>query len=174
MSKKRSWSESDLRDAASRARSIRQILYALKLKEAGGNYAQVQKYLRYYKIEVPNLKGKGWNKGLRGIGKPIVPLKQILIKNSDFQNYKLKRRLFLEKLKPDRCELCGWHKRTDDGRLPLELDHINGDRKDNRLKNLRILCPNCHSLQSTHRGRNIAKYRASAGIGRQATLKMLW
>jgi len=43
--------------------------------------------------------------------------------------------------------------KTPDGYLPLELDHINGDHHDNRLENLRILCPNCHSLKPTHRGR---------------------
>ncbi len=50
--------------------------------------------------------------------------------------------------------MCGWNKTTKDGRLPLELDHINGDSRDNRLTNLQILCPNCHSLQPTHRGLN--------------------
>lgn len=57
-------------------------------------------------------------------------------------------------LKPACCEECGWAKISNDGRLPLELDRINGDRNDNRIENLRILCPNCHSLQPTHRGRN--------------------
>jgi predicted HNH restriction endonuclease len=41
-----------------------------------------------------------------------------------------------------------------DGRVPVELDHINGDKNDNRLENLCILCPNCHSVQPTHRGPN--------------------
>lgn len=55
------------------------------------------------------------------------------------------------------CEDCGWAKSSEDGRIPVELDHINGDRHDNRLENLRILCPNCHSLRLTHRGKNIQK-----------------
>ena len=68
--------------------------------------------------------------------------------------------------------MCGWCQETLDGRIPVELDHINGNNTDNRLENLRILCPNCHSLQSTHRGKT-KKYWSSGGIGIRAALKML-
>ena len=95
-----------------------------------------------------------WNKGLRLPFKPVIDLKDILVENSDYQSFKLKKRLFLVKLKEPKCEKCDWAKMSIDGRVPLELDHINGDRHDNRLENLRVLCPNCHSLQITHRGKN--------------------
>ncbi|MBA3462410.1 MAG: HNH endonuclease [Deltaproteobacteria bacterium] len=68
--------------------------------------------------------------------------------------HQLKLRLFREGLKQPCCELCGWCERAPDGRIPVELDHKNGDRNDNRLENLRVLCPNCHALQPTHRGLN--------------------
>lgn len=143
--------------AAKKSFSVRQVLVALHLKEAGGNYSQIKKYLKFYKINTRHFKGKGWNKGLVGIGKPRISLDKILVKDSNFQSYKLKKRLFKEKLKSPKCEECGWAKVSPDGRLPLELDHINGNSKDNRIENLRVLCPNCHSLKSTHRGRNMKK-----------------
>lgn len=152
--KKRSWSERDLRDAVVQSKSIRRVLLKLGLRPAGGNYAQIQKYIRLYHLPTSHFTGKAWNRGMRGIGKPRLALKQILQQNSQYQSYKLKRRLFSAKLKEPKCELCGWAQHAPDGRLPLELDHINGKSQDNRLANLRVLCPNCHSLQPTHRGLN--------------------
>ena len=151
--KKRSWTEHQLKDAVKKSFSTRQVLVKLNLREAGGNYDQIKKYIREYKLDISHFKGRGWNLGMRGIGKPKISLESILVKNSSFQSFKLKKRLFMAKLKPEHCEWCGWSKRTGNGYLPLELDHINGDRHDNRITNLRILCPNCHSLTPHHRGR---------------------
>lgn len=152
--KGRRWSVSQLKKAVQTSFSYRQVLSKLKLREAGGNYEQIKKYIKEYKLDHEHFKGRGWNAGLRGIGIPRIPLEKILVKNSYFQSFKLKKRLFLANLKQKHCEECGWAQKTEDGYLPLELDHINGDRHDNRLENLRILCPNCHSLKPTHRGRN--------------------
>jgi len=157
MPKQRKWTLAQLRSAVKKYFSRRQVLIQLGLKPAGGNYEQIKKYIEQYHLPIHHFRGKGWSKGLTGIGKPRVPLEKILTKNNTFQSYKLKRRLFAAKLKPQHCEICGWTKKTKDGYLPLELDHINGDRHDNRLENLRILCPNCHSLQPTHRGRNMLR-----------------
>jgi 5-methylcytosine-specific restriction endonuclease McrA len=154
--RKRSWTIEQLKDAVKESTSFRQVLKKIGLREAGGNYFQLQKYVRELKIDITHFKGKAWNKGLHGIGKPKLSLKEILVKNSNFQSYKLKKRLFAAGLKCPECELCGWAESVN-GRIPLELDHINGDVHDNRLENLRILCPNCHSLQLTHRALNKKK-----------------
>ena len=148
-----------MREVLPRCSSIRQILGELGLRQAGGNYLQISKSIKELKLNTKHFKGRAWNKGLRGIGKPRLSLEEILISNTDYQSYKLKKRLFAAKLKPIYCEECGWAKISEDGRVPLELDHINGDSKDNRFENLRVLCPNCHSLKPTHRGRNQRRAR---------------
>jgi hypothetical protein len=61
-----------------------------------------------------------------------------------------------------KCSLCGWgEKNPYSGKIPLEIDHIDGNWKNNDVYNLRVICPNCHSLTSTYRGRNTGKGRGS-------------
>lgn len=141
------------------SRSLRQVIEKLGLVPAGGNYATVKGRLIRLRMDTGHFLGKGWNKGLVFVPSPPRLLKELLKRDCVVQSYKLKRRLFREGLKKEACEMCGWCVRSSDGRIPVELDHINGDRSDNRLLNLRILCPNCHSLQLTHRGRNIRARR---------------
>ena len=151
----RSWTKEQLEEAIKNSFSYAGTLRKLNLREAGGNYDQVKKYIFEYGFSISHFRGRGWNLGMKGMGKPRVALEHILVKGSEFQSFKLKKRLFKAGLKLEQCEKCSWAEKTFDGYLPLELDHINGDRHDNRLENLQVLCPNCHSLQPTHRGRNI-------------------
>lgn len=77
------------------------------------------------------------------------PLSEILTQGVDYQSSKLKKRLVKEGYKEDKCELCGQLPQWNGKPLVLQLDHINGDHFDNRLENLRIVCPNCHTQTDT-------------------------
>ena len=153
MPTRRSWTDEQLVEAVKVSYSRRSVLRALKLVPAGGNYDQIRRRIEFLGLDVSHFTGQGWNRG-GGATRHPKALSELLVLGSDVQSFKLKRRLLAEGLKHPACELCGWAEVSLDGRIPVELDHINGDHRDNRLENLRVLCPNCHSLQLTHRGRN--------------------
>lgn len=154
MVRKRSWTDEQLVEAVKTLKSIRSVIKALGLIPAGGNYVQVHRRIRELGLDTSHFTGMLWSKGTTYHKKTRRTLESLLVKDSYAQSFSLKQRLYEAGLKQPQCEMCGWAQVSLDGRIPVELDHINGDRYDNRIENLRILCPNCHSLQSTHRGRN--------------------
>ena len=68
-------------------------------------------------------------------------------------------RKYLHSVRGTQCENCGWDKRHTDGSILTEIDHIDGDAENCTLDNLRILCPNCHSLTPTFKNRNVNSKR---------------
>ena len=168
--RKRSWTDEDLIHAIPISRSISQVLTLLKLRPTGGNYSVIHNHIKRLNLNTTHFLGMGWNIGLHFRPMETIPLEKILVVESTYQTHRLKQRLIASGIRKECCEICGWAELSKDGRIPLELDHINGNRLDHRIENLRILCPNCHSLQLTHRGRNKG---ANGGIGRRSTLKKL-
>jgi len=67
----------------------------------------------------------------------------------------LKDRLYKNGIKEKKCELCGQDENWNGKKLTLILDHINGINDDNRIENLRIVCPNCNATFETNGGKNI-------------------
>lgn len=97
-----------------------------------------------------------------------LPLSSILTKDSEYSRTKLKERLFKEGLKEYKCECCGISK-WNGKYIALQLHHINGIHNDNRLSNLQILCPNCHSQTDnfSSRGKGTAIIRKADALSKE-------
>ena len=79
--------------------------------------------------------------------------------------YNVKRRLIEAGLKKNRCERCGISEWLGEP-LSMELHHVNGNRLDNRLEYLELLCPNCHSQTETFGSRNAGRNGHTDGLAR--------
>lgn len=137
MGKYREYTDEDIIEKSKEVTSIAQLLKALNLKTAGGNYANIKRNLQRLKIDTSHWTGKSWNKD-----------KQL----KDWSQYTRTTaiRKHLINTRGNTCECCGLSIWLDKP-ITLEVHHINGDRTNNNSDNLQLLCPNCHSLTTTWR-----------------------
>ena len=131
-----------LLEAIEGATSYNQILRNFGKSSSGNAVKLLKKQLDEFNIQI-NFDNS--NKIKNFVAKPI---EYYLQENIECDSKSLKNRLISEGLKENKCEICGlteWMGKP----ITLQLDHINGKHSDNRLENLRILCPNCHSQTET-------------------------
>lgn len=117
----------------------------------GGAYRVLQKWADIWSIPTEHFDPHASNR--TGGHRTRVPTQSILVEGSSFSRNHLKERLYAEGLKQPVCELCGQDELWRGKRMGLILDHENGVSDDNRLENLRIVCPNCAATLDTHCGR---------------------
>jgi len=135
--------------------SFGKIFSKINLKPSGSNYRSVKLRVSELNLDTSHFLGIGQKGSSKN--KPFyITLKEILVKDSSFQTFKLKKRLLKEGLLENICALCGinsWRGKP----LSLHLDHINGNPRDHRIDNLRVICPNCDSQTDTYCGKNKKK-----------------
>lgn len=141
------------------SKTYKECLLKLNIRAAGGNYRSLKKYISLYNIDISHFNSNGIrNDKLSRLNKSRrLELKEILVKNSSYSRTSLKKRLYDENILERKCSLCGQGESWNGMKISLILDHINGVHNDNRIENLRILCPNCNAGQDTFAGRNNKK-----------------
>ena len=138
------------------SRSFAEVLRKLDLKVSGGAQTTLINRCKIFNISTDHFTGSLWNKGLKTGYKRN--LEEYLVLNGlKLGSWKLKKRLVESTVLEDVCVACGLGNEWNGKSISLHLDHINGNNKDNRLENLRILCPNCHSQTDTYCGKSKGK-----------------
>ena len=151
-------SRDELVELVKNSDSVYKILLHFGLKSKGHNYRTLRKRLDEENIDYSHIKrGLDANKGKNFNHKEKIPLSEILVENSTYNRGNLKQRLLELNMIEHKCKICGQTSQWNNQNLVMVLDHINGISNDNRLENLRMLCPNCNSQQSTFAGRNNKK-----------------
>ena len=128
----------ELEKAVDGARSMTEIVRRLGLNKSSKTFKSIQSQMEHYGISVPYGR-KTWTRHTD---------ETIFCVDSNYCNKSLRAKVIKEELVEYKCQGCGisdWQ----DKPLTLQLDHINGHNRDNRLENLRFLCPNCHAQTDT-------------------------
>lgn len=150
-------SKDELVEIVKRSTTISDVLLNFNLLNKGGNYKTLQKRFEEDMIDFNHIKlGINSNKG-RVFIKEKFSLERVLVEHSTYNRNTLKKRLLEEGLLKNECYVCGQLPIWNNLPLSLQIDHINGVSDDNRIENLRILCPHCHSQTDNFAGKNKAR-----------------
>ena len=110
-------------------------------------FGTFKRYATKYVCYNPNQSGKGIP------GEEKKSLKKVLNNRISIKTWSLKQKLWRYGLKLKKCEDCGLREKWNNKELSLELHHIDGNKINNNISNLQILCPNCHSQTDNYRNR---------------------
>ena len=141
--------------------SLAEVLRKAGRKQAGGNQATLKKKIIEFGIDTSHFTGMLWNKGKtketdsRIASREQYQLEEVFCINSPVTQKVLRGYVERHNIIKYECQLCGCDGHWLDTKISLEIDHINGINNDNRVENLRYLCPNCHATTETYRGKNI-------------------
>lgn len=151
--KKYDYSKDTLENLVKESYSYAEVARKLGMHSKGGNYNTLRRNIIKWNIDTKHFVGRGWSKRQKLLNSR-TPLKFYLDNSKPINPWKLKKKLIAVGIKKNECEICGiseWNHKP----IACQLHHKNGNNKDNRLENLQILCPNCHSQTDNYAGKSL-------------------
>lgn len=140
--------------------SYAEVLRKAGRKQGGGAQATLRKKIEEFQIDISHFTGQRWQESPNQTptfkSKEKYSLEEVFVKNSSVTQKVLRGYVERHNLIPYQCQNCKCDGHWQNGIISLEIDHIDGDNSNNELSNLRYLCPNCHALTETYRGKNKA------------------
>ena len=140
-----------LEELCKESTSYRQVLEKAGRSQGGSTSNTLKKKIQEFNIDISHFNIKNQN------DREKYSLEEVFCKDSPVTQKMLRGYVTRHNILEYKCEKCGCDGHWQNGIISLEIDHINGDNKDNRIENLHYLCPNCHALTETYRGRNIGR-----------------
>ncbi|MEU1495950.1 HNH endonuclease [Streptomyces sp. NPDC005732] len=153
------WTREILQSAVSASTNMGEVLRHLGLEVVGGHHTYISRRVKAYDIDTSHFRLPS----RRGLARRPRTAEGLLVEQAAGHA----RRIPSDRLRwalttsgvPELCAFCGMEAVWLGHPLPLEIDHINGNWRDNRIGNLRFLCPNCHSTTASYRGRGQGRGR---------------
>lgn len=156
------WTREVLAEAVADSTSVYDVLRRLGVELVGGQHAHISRRIKAFGIDTSHFTTSRWTEQMRHNQRRRPP-EEILVQDTSTHPRRERsstlRRAMLEVGVVERCALCGTEAVWRGEPLPLEVDHSDGDWRNNRIENLRLLCPNCHSTTDTYRGRGKGRTR---------------
>lgn len=149
------WTREILEPVVAASTSVNEVLRKLGLEVVGGHHTNISRRIKAYSIDTSHFtvirtERQRYNQRRRTAGEILA--EETSAHATRVPSSRLKRAM-VELGVEEHCALCGIEGVWLGEPLPLEVDHIDGNWRNNRIENLRLLCPNCHSTTDSYRGR---------------------
>lgn len=149
-----------LQELCKNSYSYAEVLEKAGRKQGGGAQATLKKKIEEFNIDTSHFTGQRWqesqNQQKSHKSREKYQIEEIFCLNSPVTQKVMRGYVERHNLIEYKCQNCGCDGTWQNGQIALEIDHIDGDNTNNQLSNLRYLCPNCHALTETYRGKNKA------------------